>query len=204
MKLIFLGCAGSGKGTQAALLSKKLGVPHISMGDLLRSLEGDLKQEVDNIINQGNMVSNELTLKILKQRLDKPDAQLGFILDGFPRNLEQAGLLKDVTDIDKVIFIDLSDEEAINRISGRVHCENCNANYNTLTEPKPIQDGICNKCGWRLVSRKDDNEGAVKKRLEFYHQNTKPLLEFYQDKLIKINGGQSIEDMNEEVNEKLN
>jgi len=203
MKLIFIGPQGCGKGTQAVLLSKKLGVPHISMGDLLRDAEGELKKEIDSHINKGNLAPLSIIEKLLKQRLEKPDVEKGFILDGFPRDLKQAELLKDIINIDKIILINISDEEAIKRISGRVHCENCKAGYNTKTSPKPLQEGICDRCKSKLVQRKDDYEEAVKRRLEIYHSETEPILEHYKDKVIQINGEQSIEKIAQDIEEKI-
>jgi adenylate kinase len=203
MKLIFIGPQGSGKGTQAKILAEKLQIPHISTGDLFRSLSGELKQKVDSIINQGNLVPDELTLEILKQRLNQPDTENGFILDGFPRNNNQAGLLETITPIDKVIEITLSDKEAIKRISGRVNCKDCNANFNELTSPKPKTQGICDLCQGKLVRRADDTKEAVKKRLNTYHSETEPILDFYKEKLIKINGEQEIEKISEDINKQL-
>jgi len=203
LKLIFIGPQASGKGTQASILSKKLNIPHISMGDLLKNLEGPLKQEVTETINQGKMVSNPLTLKIIKQRLEQPDTKEGFILDGFPRNLEQATLLKPITTIDKVIEITLSDQEAIKRISGRLSCPNCKAGYNELTSPKPQTPNTCDKCQTQLTRRADDTKDAVKQRLEIYHNETEPIIQVYQEKLIKINGEQEIEKIASDIDEAL-
>lgn len=189
MNIIFIGIQGSGKGTQAKIISEKLKIPHISTGDLLRSAQGELKQEIDSYMLQGKLIPDELMLKILKETLDKADN--GFILDGFPRNIEQAKALDKITRIDKAIEIVISDEEALKRLSGRRNCENCKANYNIYTAPKPKQEGVCDYCQGKLVQRKDDNEEAIKKRLEVYHKETEPILNHY--KSIKINGEQDIE-----------
>ena len=165
MKLLFIGPQGSGKGTQAAIMSKQLNIPHISIGDLFRNAEEELKEELDEYMEQGKLVPDELTLKILKKRIFQPDCKRGFILDGFPRNLNQASLFKTITDIDKVIEITLSDQEAIKRLSGRVSCEKCNESYNIFTEPKPKNPLHCDLCGGKLVRRTDDNERAIKKKL---------------------------------------
>jgi len=204
VKLIFIGPQGSGKGTQAAVLSKKLNIPHISTGDLFRNAKDKLKQELDKFMNSGQLVPDELTTKILKQRLEKPDAEKGFILDGFPRNLKQVELLKQITDIDKAILVNISDDEAIKRISGRVSCKDCKEGYNLLTQPIPNNPEICDKCGGKLEKRFDDTEEAVKKRLNIYHQETKPILDAYKDKLITIHGEQSIEKINQDINKELN
>ncbi|MBD3252535.1 adenylate kinase [Candidatus Pacearchaeota archaeon] len=198
MKLLIIGPQGSGKGTQAEILSEKLRIPHISTGDIFRSLQGPLKKKVDEIINKGNLVPDELTLEILKNRLEKEDCKKGFILDGFPRNLNQARLLKKITKIDKVIEITLDDKTAIKRITGRRLCKKCKINYNIFTEPKPKNPEICDECGGKLVRRKDDTENAVKKRLEIYKKETLPVLKEY-DNILTINGNQSIKEMTEEI-----
>lgn len=206
MKLLFIGAQGSGKGTQAKIISEKLNILHISTGDLLRSSEGELKKELDTYMNSGKLVPDELILKILKERLEKEDAKKGFILDGFPRNLKQAEMLKNITEIDYSILIDISDEEAVKRISGRVSCENCKEGYNELTQPKPQQQGICDKCQGKLVKRADDTEEAVRKRLSIYHQETEPVLKLYEEKnkLIKINGEQDIENITKDILNEIN
>jgi len=198
-KLLFIGPQGSGKGTQAAIISKHLNIPHISTGDIFRSLGGELKEQVDAIINKGNLVPDELTLKILKQRISQHDCNHGFILDGFPRNLNQAHLLDNITKIDQVIEISISDEEALKRLGGRVNCENCKTGYNLITEPKPKHPTICDKCGGKLIQRADDNKEAIKKRLHTYHQETEPILNKYKHITIKINGEQDIEEITKEI-----
>jgi adenylate kinase len=203
MKIIFIGPQGSGKGTQAKILSKDLNILHISTGDLLRGAEGDLKQELNDYMNQGKLVPDELIVKILKKRINQPDAQNGFILDGFPRNISQNQLLEGITEIDKVLEITLSDEEAIKRISGRISCKECGEGYNTLTAPKPQQENKCDKCQGELTKRTDDTEEAVKKRLEIYHTETEPILEEYKEDAIKVNGEQTIEKIAQDIKEKL-
>ncbi|MDD5193031.1 MAG: nucleoside monophosphate kinase [Candidatus Nanoarchaeia archaeon] len=199
MKLIFIGPQGSGKGTQAEIISEELGIPHISTGDLFREAEGEVKGQVDLYMQSGKLVPDELTLKILKQRISQPDCKKGFILDGFPRNINQVNLLKTITEIDKVIEITLSDFEALKRLEGRVSCEKCKEGYNLFTEPKPKNPLHCDLCGGRLVRRDDDNEQAIKKRLEIYHKETEPILNEYKDILIKINGEQNIEKITQDI-----
>ncbi|MFA5856491.1 MAG: nucleoside monophosphate kinase [Candidatus Pacearchaeota archaeon] len=203
MKLLFFGPQGSGKGTQAVVISQKLNIPHISVGDLLRGTTGVLKIELDSYMNQGKLVPDELTIKILKERLLNNDCKKGFILDGFPRNLNQLEMLKNITAIDKAIEITLTDDESIKRISGRVTCEKCKAGYNELTSPKPQEPGVCDVCEGKLIRRSDDNPEAVKKRLHTYHQDTEPILNSFKEKLIKINGIQPIEKITQEILEKL-
>ncbi|MGV8152482.1 MAG: adenylate kinase family protein [Candidatus Nanoarchaeia archaeon] len=197
MKLVFLGVQGSGKGTQAKILSEKLKIPHISTGDLLRNAKGELKQEIDSYINKGALVPDELMLKILKQRLEEDDCKNGFILDGFPRNIKQAEELSKITNIQNAFNIEISDEEAIKRLSGRRNCKNCGAIYNINTNPIPKKEGICDKCSSTLYQRADDNEEAIKKRLAIYHQDTKPIIKFYNT--VKVNGEQDIAKVSEDI-----
>lgn len=197
MNLIFIGPQGSGKGTQAKLIADKFGFAHISTGDLLRNLSGELKKEADVYMNSGKLVPDEFIIKILKERLEKADCVSGAILDGFPRNMNQAVELDKIIKITSAINIEISDEEAIKRISGRFSCSKCGEGYNIYTEPKPKNKGICDKCSGELIQRKDDNPEAVKKRLEIYHLETSVILKHYNT--IKINGEQDIELVNKDI-----
>ena len=200
MKLIFIGVQGSGKGTQAKVIAEKLKIAHISTGDLLRSLSGKLKEEADSYMLQGSLVPDEFIIKILKESLSQKDCQLGFILDGFPRNIKQALALDNITKIDKVIEIHISDSEAIKRVSSRISCKNCGSVFNELTNP-PKKQGICDKCHSKIVKRADDTEEAMKKRLETYHSETKLILAHY--KTIKIDGEQDITKVTDDILEFL-
>ncbi|MCK4997586.1 nucleoside monophosphate kinase [Candidatus Pacearchaeota archaeon] len=197
MRLIFVGPQGSGKGTQADIISKKLKIAHISTGDLLRNISGGLKEEVDSYIDHGNLVPDDLILRILNERIIEKDCDEGFILDGFPRNLVQAKELDNIMDVDEVIEIDVSDKESVKRISGRRGCVSCGAIFNVETSPRPITPGVCDRCGGDLTQRKDDNETALKKRLETYHKETKKILSHY--KSVKVNGEQDIEKVTEDI-----
>ena len=197
MNIIFVGAQGSGKGTQAAIISKEIGLAHISTGDLFRNAQGELKKELDSYMLSGKLVPDELVLKMLKERLSKEDCSDGFILDGFPRNLSQAESLDSITNIDKVIEIEISDEESVKRLSGRVSCKNCKAGYNLFTEPKPQNPEVCDKCGGELVQRADDNPEAIRARLKIYHDETEPILKHYPS--VKINGEQSIENVTQDI-----
>lgn len=201
MKLLVIGPQGSGKGTQAKILSEKLGIPHISTGDLLRAQKGKLREEIDSYMLSGKLFPDEKTLEILKKRINEKDCKDGFILDGFPRTLSQAKLLDKITKIDVAIEISISDEEAMRRMSDRRHCEKCNADYNLATMP-PREKGKCDKCGGKLVTRADDTPEASRKRLDIYHKETEPLLKHY--KTIKVNGEQEVEKVFHEIWEKLN
>lgn len=198
MNLLIFGPQGSGKGTQAGMISKKFSIPHISVGDLFRNAEGRIKEELNEYMNRGLLVPISLVTGILKNRLDKDDAKKGFILDGFPRNEEQDKLLKDMTNIDKVIEITLNDDEAIKRISSRLSCMSCNFIFNRITN-HPKEEDICDNCGSELFQREDDKPETIKKRLELYHKETEPILKNYSDKLIRVNGEQSIEKIFEEI-----
>jgi adenylate kinase len=195
MNFVFIGPQASGKGTQARIIAKKLGLIHISTGDLLRNIHEEIKQEVDNHLNKGELVPDKLMIKILKEHLSKEEK--GFILDGFPRNLSQAKELIKNFKIDKFIEISISDELAIKRLSGRLNCKKCGALYNILTSPKPKKQGICDKCGGELYKRKDDNKEAIKKRLETYHRETEPILKKYPS--FKVDGNKSIKEVTRDI-----
>jgi|TARA_B100001971_G_C18249412_1_gene576963 adenylate kinase len=201
MKLIFIGPQGSGKGTQAKIISKVLGIAHISTGDLIRNTEGDLKEEIDSYINKGNLIPDKLILKILSERLKKEDCKNGFILDGFPRNLKQAEDLNELVKIDKIIEIKISDEETVKRLSGRRNCNKCERIYNLKTSPKPKKDNMCDFCESILFQREDDYPEAIKKRLEIYHKETKPILKKYNT--ITIDGNPKIEKITKEILNKI-
>jgi len=197
MNLIFVGPPGSGKGTQAKIIARILDSPHISTGDLVRESTGDLKREIDSYINMGNLVPDELILKILKKRLSRGDAKGGFILDGFPRNIAQADALDLFVKIDKVIHIKLPDKEAFNRISGRRNCAKCGRIYNIYTSPKPKQDGICDYDGSILHERGDQREEVIEKRLQVYHNDTEPILKKYTH--FDVDGSKDIDVVTQEI-----
>lgn len=197
MNIIFIGAQGSGKGTQAKIISEKLKIPHISTGDLLRNVKGNLKEQVDSYMHSGKLIPDELMLRVLEERLKQRDCKNGFILDGFPRNLSQANTLDKITKIDKVIEIFISDKQALKRLSGRWNCKKCGTTYNILTQPKPKEKGICDKCNLPLYQREDDKEEAIKARLKIYHRETEPVLKHYKSE--KINGMQNIEKVTEDI-----
>ena len=190
MKLIFVGPQGSGKGTQAKIVSKKLGLAHISTGDLVRGARGALKKKIDSYIDKGNLVPDKMVFKLLKKKIAKKDCKKGFILDGFPRNIAQAKALDKIIKVDEVIEIFVNDKESVRRIEGRRMCKKCGEIYNINASPKPKSKGICGECGGELYQRKDDTKEALKKRLEIYHNQTKKILNHYES--VKINGEQSI------------
>ena len=201
MIIVLVGPQGSGKGTQAKIISERLGISHISTGDLIRNLKGDLKKQADDLINKGNLLPDDLTFKILDERICQQDCKKGFILDGLPRNLNQARILSEKYNVNYVIEIDVPDEESLRRLSGRKICPQCKKNYNSTEPFKPKVEGKCDVCGVDLITRQDDKDEAIKKRLEIYHSETKLVLEFFKDKVKKVNGVGSVEEVDERIKE---
>ena len=189
MVIIMLGAPGTGKGTVAALLQDKLGIKHISTGDIFRKnmKEGtELGKIAEKYISQGKLVPDDVTIKVVEERLKEKDTENGIILDGFPRTVKQAEELDKILDrngkkVDKVINLETPDEEIIERIVNRRVCSNqeCKAVYNLVLDPPQI-DGICDKCGHELIKRKDDTEETVRERLNVYFKETSPLIEYYE------------------------
>lgn len=189
MKIIMLGAPGAGKGTQAKMIADKYSVPHVSTGDIFRAniKNGtELGMEAKKYMDQGLLVPDELTVKILLDRVAQDDCKNGYVLDGFPRTIPQAKVLDDALSklgetIDYAIDVDVPDENIINRMSGRRACLACGATYHIEHIP-PKQEGICDRCGKELVLRDDDKPETVKNRLEIYHEQTQPLIDFYTEK----------------------
>ena len=205
--IIILGPQGSGKGTQADMLEKELGIVKISTGDIFRKNikeQTELGKQVKEILDAGQLVPDELTNKIVEDRLKQPDARSGFILDGFPRNLEQAKALDNMTEITHVLEVWISDEEAVRRIGGRRSCS-CGAVYHLVYNP-PKDPEKCDKCGEKLFIRDDDKEEAIKKRLEIYHEQTEPIVEHYKEKglHVKVDGMPPIAQVSESIKSALN
>ena len=182
VKLIMLGAPGAGKGTQAAELSKRLGIPTISTGNILRQAIKDGTEvglQVKALIEAGKFAPDELIVEIVKQRVSQPDCEKGFILDGMPRTLAQAHALDEAgIAIDHVVDIEISDEEIMERMAGRRVCEQCGETFHIQANP-PKQPDICDGCGGKLVMRRDDAPETVKERLAVYHEQTEPLKDFY-------------------------
>ena len=198
MKLILLGAPGAGKGTQAEILSAKLGIPTISTGNILRAAikEGtEIGMQAKSYMDAGKLVPDSVIIGIVAQRLAQPDCQNGFILDGVPRTLPQAQALDDhgVT-FDHVLSIEISDEEIVQRMSGRRVCSKCGAPYHVKAKP-PKQEGVCDACGGPLVQRDDDKAETVRQRLAVYHNETEPLKDYYQQKgvLVPVDNQPTIE-----------
>jgi len=202
-KIIMLGPQGSGKGTQAELLAKKLNIPNISIGQLLRNeieKKTETGKQAQKYMNKGQLVSNSIAHKLAKNRITQPDCENGFIFDGFPRILIQAKFIETVTNITHVILVDISDEEAIDRLTGRRTCPKCGKIYH-IKFNAPKKEGICDKCAEKLEIREDDTEQAIRKRLKIYHAETEEVVEYYKEKniLIEINGEQSIEKVKQDI-----
>ncbi len=195
VRLVLLGPPGAGKGTQAVRIARDFELPHISTGDILRQAVRDatpLGLEAKKIMDAGQLVSDEIMLGIIKERLGQSDARAGFILDGYPRTLPQAealdGLLGEkATPPVLVANVHVDNEELVRRIGGRRSCPSCGAVFNVHFKP-PEKDGVCDDCGTNLVHRDDDKEATVRKRLEVYDQQTKPLLEYYGEKMSTVDG----------------
>jgi adenylate kinase len=195
VRLVLLGPPGAGKGTQARMLEKRLGVPQVASGDLLRTAvrkKSPLGREAKRYMDKGALVPDDLVLKLIEERLSQPDAASGFILDGFPRTVAQAETLNAMLgprQLDKVIAIMVPDEEIVKRISGRRTCKNCGAMYHLIYDP-PRNQNLCNSCNGELYQRDDDAEDTVRMRLDVYGAATRPLLDYYgrSGLLAEING----------------
>jgi len=186
LKAIIFGAPGSGKGTYASRLQAQLGVEVIATGDIFRELlkeDSELGRKVKVYVEKGLLVPDEIVVEILKQRLSKIPKGKGFILDGYPRTLEQAKILEGITKIDVILLLDVPDWIIIERLSSRRICRNCGTVYN-IRFLKPKVEGICDKCGGPLYQRSDDNPEVIKKRLQVYQEQTRPLLEYFKAKKV--------------------
>ena len=208
MKIIMLGAPGAGKGTQAKQIAAKYSIPHISTGDIFRAniKNGtELGKKAKEYMDQGLLVPDELTCDLVMDRIAQDDAKNGFVLDGFPRTIPQAealdaALTKIGQSMDFAIDVDVPDENIINRMSGRRACLNCGATYHIVSIP-PKKEGICDTCGNELVLREDDKPETVKKRLDVYHDQTQPLIDYYKGKgiLKSVSGTQPMEKVFEDI-----
>jgi adenylate kinase len=204
MNLVMLGPPGAGKGTQAALLAEKIKVPHVATGDLFRTAlkeETKLGLTAKSYMERGDLVPDEVTVAMVRERLLEPDCDTGVILDGFPRTVEQAealeGILADQGKaIDAALFIDAAEDELVRRLSSRWTCRNCQAVYNVISNP-PREEGRCDVCGGELYQRPDDVPETVRNRIRVYWDQTSPLVEYYRGKglLITIESEGGIENV---------
>jgi adenylate kinase len=208
MNIILIGPPGAGKGTQATRMIDRLQVPQISTGDMFRAAvkEGSpMGKKAKEYMDKGALVPDEVVIGVVKERFAKPDCKKGFILDGFPRTLEQAraldGLLKDLgTRLDHVVVIEVPDDYLVKRLTGRRTCRGCNYMHHIEFDP-PKKAGTCDKCGGELYQRDDDQEATIRQRLTTYHGQTSPLIDYYgkQNIVRKINGTLSMEKVQEEI-----
>lgn len=204
MKLIMLGAPGAGKGTQAKMIAKKYQIPHISTGDIFRAnikSQTELGMKAKSFMDQGMLVPDEITIGMLLDRIHEADCAGGYVLDGFPRTIPQAESLTKAlaemgTGIDYAINVDVPDDNIVSRMSGRRACLNCGATYHVAFNP-PKTENVCNTCGQSLVLRDDDKPETVKKRLDVYHQQTQPLIDYYKKAgvLKEVDGTQNMEDV---------
>jgi|Deesub1362A_J573_1020465.scaffolds.fasta_scaffold09372_2 adenylate kinase len=212
MNLVFLGPPGAGKGTQAKKLSEKFKWPHISTGDILReavSKGTDLGRKAKEYMERGELVPDEVVIGIIRDRLKLGDAQNGFILDGFPRTVNQAQSLDEVlkkegNSLDLVLYFEVSEEEVVKRLTGRRTCSNCGAIFHLIYNP-PKNSDFCDLCQGKLVQREDDREETVKNRLKVYLSQTVPLIDYYREKgvLREIDAGKSEDEVYQEIKKVL-
>jgi adenylate kinase len=212
VRIILLGAPGAGKGTQAKLMTEEFGIPQISTGDMLRAAVkagSELGLQVKGVMASGGLVSDDIIIALVKERIKEADCEKGFLLDGFPRTIPQADAMKDAgVVIDNVVEIYVEDEEIVSRLSGRrVHADSGRI-YHLIYNP-PKQDGIDDETGDALIQREDDEEVTIRKRLDVYHQQTEPLVEFYQNlgdqqgspapKYVRIEGVGEVEDIKQQL-----
>jgi adenylate kinase len=203
-RLLLFGPPGAGKGTQATVVAKRLGIPHIDTGSIIRDnikSGTPLGIEAKNYVAKGELVSDELVIKLVADRLKKDDALKGWLLDGFPRSLAQAKALSKMGSgngevVEKVVFIDVPAESLIKRLTSRRICQGCKSVYNLVTLP-PSKEGVCDTCGGDLIQRADDNEESVRTRFRVYHDETAPIADYYLEKglLVKVDGSGEVEEV---------
>lgn len=205
--LVFLGPQGSGKGTVIGKIKDRFGVPHISTGDMFREAvkEGtEFGKKAKECMNRGELVPDEVTCGMVRERITRDDCTRGFMLDGFPRNLGQAEALAGITKIDTAILLDVPEEVSLERLSGRRQCRECSTIFHLKFVP-PRQEGICDKCGGELYQRDDDKPDAIRERLAIYHNETMPIVDFYEKQgvLVKVDGSGTIDEVVIQLFEKL-
>lgn len=208
MKITIMGPPGGGKGTQAEILCEKLSIPHISTGAIIRNSireKTELGKVAEDYIAKGQLVPDKLVIDMVSKRLQEKDCENGYILDGFPRTLPQADAMDEIgIELDYALNLLVADEVIVERLSGRRECKACAAPYHVKFNP-PEKDGVCDKCGGVLITRADDVPDTIRQRLDVYHSETEPLIDFYKNKNILVNvaGKDTIEDTTKEVLEAL-
>ncbi|CAM5273263.1 MULTISPECIES: adenylate kinase [Streptomyces] len=213
MRIVLVGPPGAGKGTQAAFLAQNLSIPHISTGDLFRaniSQQTELGKLAKSYMDAGNLVPDEVTIAMAKDRMEQPDAENGFLLDGFPRNVSQAEALDELLEtesmqLDAVLDLEVPEDEVVKRIAGRRVCRNESAHVFHVTYKPPAKEGVCDVCGGELYQRDDDSEETVRKRLEVYHTQTEPIIDYYkaQGLVVTISALGKVEDVTTRAMEAL-
>lgn len=208
MNIVLLGAPGAGKGTQADVLCQKLKLAHIASGDLFRqalSKGTALGLQAKAYMEKGQLVPNEITIKMVLERIKAADCEEGIILDGFPRNVEQAKALDEALKeqkkaIDKAVYINVSEAELLKRLTGRWICRNCQTPYHETTNPSKVA-GVCDKCGGELYQRADDNTETIKRRLQVFFAETTPLIDYYSKagKLIEVQGEGTVEEISARI-----
>ncbi len=204
MNLLILGAPGAGKGTQAKFLAEKYNILHISTGDLLRAEvreATELGLKIKDIMDRGDLVSDELTTELLKKKLNSKECENGFLLDGYPRTTVQANTLETIAPkLDAAIVIDVEDQIIIERMSGRRVCKACGQVYHAINNP-PKTEGVCDVCGGEVYQRSDDNTTTVRNRLDKYHAETAPIIDYYKEKgiVIRVSGLGYIEDITKKI-----
>ncbi|GHD31023.1 adenylate kinase [Streptomyces violarus] len=213
MRIVLVGPPGAGKGTQAAFLARNLSIPHISTGDLFRaniSQQTELGKLAKSYMDAGNLVPDEVTIAMAKDRMEQPDAENGFLLDGFPRNVSQAEALDELLEtesmqLDAVLDLEVPEDEVVKRIAGRRICRNESAHVFHVTYKQPAKEGVCDVCGGELYQRDDDSEETVRTRLEVYHTQTEPIIDYYkaQGLVVTISALGKVEDVTTRAMEAL-
>jgi adenylate kinase len=207
-RLLLFGPPGAGKGTQAAVVAKKLGIPHIDTGSIIRDnikTATPLGVEAKSFVAKGELVPDELVIRLVEDRLKKSDAVNGWLLDGFPRSLKQANALSTFGSgssevVQKVVFIDVPEESLVGRLTSRRICQGCKAVFNLVTLP-PANEKVCDTCGGELIQRADDNEVSVRNRFRVYHDETAPIADYYRQLglLVKVDGSGEVEEVTDRI-----
>jgi adenylate kinase len=208
MFFILLGAPGAGKGTQADIIVKEMSLPHVASGDLFRNALKNgtpLGKQAESYMKAGKLVPDEITIKMILERIAQPDCKDGCVFDGFPRTLDQARALdtaleKQGQSIEKAIYIEVPESALLDRLTGRFVCRTCQAPYHVRNSP-PTKTGVCDKCSGELYQRADDKEETIKERLKVYFAQTMPLLDYYEKKgrLLRVNGNQHIDQVGKEI-----